>query len=380
MRIVYRAIMQSIRPYLDATATVADAEAFIAAHPELTARLNTTTRQHRTNTRMRLRTVYSAEVVAVLVPQVPFGRPKVYVGTWQIITQPVRELIIAQVCAGRDLETLAAADWTPQMAADAADIVVAHYPNSSSAHIALGKLRACLGVVGVAREIIAKTLRPETAKRHNEACELARVARIGVGIEIPECFQRVSDLRDRLEAFVASDPATSVADAATAADMLVALSARPGESETLKIGERGAVQGVLKKKNRENLYNLVSAVGVELAEATLRRWKCAPADQRKAAMLALSPLCASWNLQRRDLRAIGAMLAVRAAVADGRVQNDGQARELHAAALRHDPAPQPAAVNYARVNDPTMAMAARIADLSPAMLAAVEAILTAAGV
>jgi len=161
-------------------------------------------------------------------------------------------------------------------------------------------------------------------------------------------------------------------DAQTAADIMVALTARPGEVASIDVGERGGIRGAtivaLKKRYADNepVFAVAGALGIPLTVRFVDAWSHSTVRSRNAALRGLPALCASWGLQKRDLRALGASLAVRAEVLAGNVGNDGQARDAHRAALRHgDPGRhRPAAENYARVNDPTAQLCAQLAELS----------------
>ena len=223
--------------------------------------------------------------------------------------------------------------------------------------------------------IIGATLREEVTKAKHELGAERLAARIDAGIELPAIYATIAALTERARAFVAAPTATPQ----TAADLLVILSARPGEAETLKIGERGAITGMLKKKaDDDHVYNLVSAIGLQLATQYLEAWRALPQGDRRTAMVGLTRLCANWGLQRRDLRAIGAALALRHELLEGNVANAAQGRVLHAEALRHAPAKKAAAqVHYERVADPTAKVAADLAELGADDLAEVMALIVA---
>jgi hypothetical protein len=133
-----------------------------------------------------------------------------------------------------------------------------------------------------------------------------------------------------------------------------------------------------KKADDDHKYNLVSAVGLQLATQYLEAWRGCPTGDRRTAMTGLTRLCATWGLQRRDLRAIGAALALRHELLEGNVTNSAQGRKLHAEALRHKPAAKAAAqVHYERVADPTSKVAADLAELGADDLAEVMAMIAA---
>ena len=303
---------------------------------------------------------------------------------WGSLSGPARDACLlvfhraaarhASAPQGTELSTKAD-DWTPQNAAIAASAIVEKYPNPTTATLNLGKFRKVLGLIyaplPVPASVIAATLRPDITVEHNRRNEAARAERVARGIEVPQPFERLADIRERVERFVAAPAPT----AQTAADLMVAFAARPGEASSIDIGERGGVRGVtvtaLKKRDKAGapMYAVAGALGEPLAVRFVEAWKASPVKARTKAMRTLPDLCRTWGLQVRDLRALGATLAVRADVLAGRVQNDGQARDAHRSALRHEPpAPgaRPAAEHYARVNDPVALLCAQLAELSTA--------------
>ena len=293
---------------------------------------------------------------------------------WGNLSGPARDTLKAAL---GELSTKAN-DWTPQKAAIAASAIVQKYPNPTSATLNLGGLRKALQMIyaplPVPDAVMKATLRPDLTIEHNRRNEASRAERVARGIEVPQPFERLADIRERVERFV-SAPAVPAAGptAQTAADLMVAFAARPGEASTIDIGERGGIRGVtitaLKKRAGDAMYAVAGALGEPLAVRFVEAWKASPVKARTKAMRALPDLCRSWGLQVRDLRALGATLAVRADVLAGRVQNDGQARDAHREALRHaapGPGARPAAEHYARVNDPVALLCAQLAELSPA--------------
>jgi hypothetical protein len=368
--------MKAIAHLLPNTATVDDARQLFAERPELAAyfaRLRED-RANKSRTRTPLAKVYSDEVVEFLLPKQAAGRPA-YAGAYPLLSAAARSVI--ETAIGSPLDVVV---WTAALASAAADALVVYYPNAGSAAVSLAHLRAGIGkaleldaLAMKGHPIIEATLREEVTKAKNASGAKRLGERIDAGIQLPEPYATLSDLEERARNFVAAPTATPQA----AADLLVILSARPGEAETLKVGERGAVTGMLKKKAGDvTPYNLVSAVGLQLATQYLEAWRALPSGDRRTAMAGLTRLAATWGLQRRDLRAIGAALALRHELLEGNIANAGQARLVHAGALRHAPAKKaPAQDHYARVADPTAAVAAQLAELSPDDLATVKALI-----
>jgi hypothetical protein len=263
------------------------------------------------------------------------------------------------------------AQWTAEAAKAAADAIAARHPNDTTATFNLGKLRGVLRLIylpaAVPDEVRAATLRPERTAAHNAAGAARLGERIAEGVNAPEPFRRIADVRDRVASFVAGETPPS---GQTLADILVSFAARPGEADKLEIGERGAVRGitagVLKKRGKdgEAVYPVVSALGEELAGRLLEAWKRVALRDRLAAKRDLVTLSRGWGIVPRDLRAIGAALAVRAAVLAGDAGNVGQQREALRGALRHKPDRAQAREHYERVNDPMAQICAQFAELS----------------
>ena len=85
----------------------------------------------------------------------------------------------------------------------------------------------------------------------------------------------------------------------------------------------------------------------------------------------------SWGIQRRDLRAIGAHLAVRGVILAGNAYNTVQVDDARRAALRHaGPNIRPAVDRYARVVDPIAQLSAQLAELNMTQLDQVRALVS----
>ena len=376
--------MNVIAHLLPAIATVEDAQRIFTENPLVAAHFERLglDRANKARSRVPLAKVYSEEVVAFLLPKKAAGRPA-YVGSFNLMTAPARTLVTEAL--GQPLEDVT---WTAETASRAADALVVRYLNPGSACAALGHLRLGIGqVLGLdaaamaLSPIIAAAKREDVTKAKHELGAERLAKRIDEGIELPAVYATIASLTDRARAFVAAPAATPQ----SAADLLVIFSARPGEAETLKIGERGAVTGKLtmtgmlkKKADDTNIYNLLSAIGEQPAVQYLEAWRGLPSGDRRMAMTGLTRLTANWGLQRRDLRAIGAALALRHELLEGNVANAAQGRVLHAEALRHAPAKKAAAqVHYERVADPMVKVAADLAELGADDLAEIMALIAA---
>ena len=257
--------------------------------------------------------------------------------------------------------------WTPENANTAADFIAAKYAGGLTSQVlALSGLRKSLLALGVDRAILDWTRRAELTTEFNARNEARRNERIAEGINVPVPYLSIDGLKGRAQAFI--DAKDAEVSGQNAADFMVIFSARPGEVNTLDLGPSGGVTGVLKKRGPDNyrVYPIVSSVGMELAEGYIKAWKARPLRARTVAIANARALVAEWipGGQLRDLRAIGAALAVRAQVAAGEVPNVGLQREVHRQALRHEPVRAGAQANYDRVNDPVDQLCEQMRQLS----------------
>jgi hypothetical protein len=369
--------MNTISQYLPSTATVEDARQLLDNRPDLYAYFERLRhdRSNKTKFRAPLERIYSPEVVGFLLPKLTGGRVA-YEGVFPLLTSTARTAIVNAL--GTPISEVV---WTPETASQAANAIVATYPNATSAAMSLKYLRAsigeALGLDAAAAKLdptILATRRLEVTTIHNKNGALRLEARIAAGIAIPPLYERLALLEERARAFIAAPAATAQA----AADLLVIFSARPGEAETLRVGTQGGLVGVLKKRgmDADTQYNIVSALSEPLAVSYLEAWRGLSPTDKRAAMAALTRLAATWGLQRRDLRAVGAALALRHELLAGSVHNAAEGRAAHAAALRHAiPDRAPAQQHYERVADPTAKLAAEIAELPADAMAAVLALI-----
>lgn len=311
----------------------------------------------------------SAQVSAIL-PRGSAGRPKGQGRPFPGLSAAARGAVSEAL--GLDEFPTSLAGWSPESVDAAASAIVEHYENHNSAASALTSYRNGLRGIGAPVSLLDVSQRPELSAIRNLEGDHRTAERAAEGLEPPEPFRTIRGLLERVTDYIAQG-ATWIPDGQAAADLLVTLSARPGEAETLKIGERGGVTGVLKKKTAGESYPIVSALGADNARALLSAWKRAPAKTRGRAMRELQTLTRLWGIQRRDLRAIGAHLAGRAAQISGGAMNPTQLRSTVIGALRH--APITCAVeHYTRVNDPTPSLSAKFAEMSPEKQAQVLAL------
>jgi hypothetical protein len=155
---------------------------------------------------------------------------------------------------------------------------------------------------------------------------------------------------ERIDAFIAGENSPT---AMTAADLMVALSCRPGEVSTLQIGQHGKVMGVLKKRNEDinKEYNLISAIGLEKATQFLDKWRSFPSEQQRYAMNQLKHFVSSMKIQMRHLRMIGAFLSAKVAQENGEIKNEAQLRNHYIKTLRHNEPRMAAVDHYLKINN-----------------------------
>jgi len=237
--------------------------------------------------------------------------------------------------------------WDVDTAREVSNQLVQSYSNSSSAANVLAQLRAGLRDLGVPQLSIDATFHPEVTATHNLEIEVSRKRRMETGLDIPEPFRDVQTISARIvdQCHTGAPPT-----AQTAADLLVTFSARPGEAETLELGPADGLVGALKKRGKEDEFPIVSAIDIDQARAFLKYWREQSSLDRIKAMTDLSSLVKTWGVLRKDLRAIGAHLAVRVRAP----ANVGQAEDIRVAALRQAPPMKRAVDHYTHVNDESM--------------------------
>ena len=245
------------------------------------------------------------------------------------------------------------------------------YKNPNTFCNALTNFRYTLKALNVSPEALKASERKDIWASRNATLNARKIVADETPLVVPSPFATVAALTRRVNGYLAYPDGWCNGQAA--ADFLVALSARPGEVETLELGEFGGVTGVLKKRDKANAYNLVSAIGTETAEKFLSLWKSTDIGTRRAAMRQLDPLVQGWGMRRKDLRKIGAHLAVRVAARDGCVRTAGDARLVRQAALRHDPFQAPVDY-YTGVVDPVARLTALMSELSSGQIARLEAL------
>lgn len=247
----------------------------------------------------------------------------------------------------------------------AADVIGDTFPNAATQTSYLGKLRKALVDTGASAEAVAATYRPDVTRVHNENIRTGQLARTTAGLAVPPAYTSIKELATRAESFIADN--ASVEPGQAAADFLVIFSARPGEADTLTLGPRGGVKGALKKRGDDDEWPIVSALGEATARRYMEAWQAQTMTWRSKAMTDMRALAASWAIQPRDLRAIGAHLAATLAATQA-PQTAGAARNVQAAALRHGaPGSTPAAAptdHYTRVLDPAAMLCAKLTLLS----------------
>lgn len=193
-----------------------------------------------------------------------------------------------------------------------ADALVAYYGSATNSGLmALTKFRKALRELDVSSRILRASKKAVMTAEHNSAQEFRRAVRVAIA-NTPQQYESICILKKR----IIVDPSTLSVE--TAADVHVVFSARPGEVDKIFLGSNGAVKGVL-KKGGEAEYEIVSAIGGQLARRFLTTYRDQPQALRSVAIRELARYVKEiLGLDTvGDLRKIGAALAVRAAELDG---------------------------------------------------------------
>ena len=294
---------------------------------------------------------YNSEIANYLIPAKKRGTKVGEKNIWSPMGENLTVFLNGKnLFGGVNLLDTTVAMWTNEAVKKASEAIIEYYENPHSKANYLSTFRKVLKALGVANEIIAHSAQPEITREHNEKMANRQLELIETGVDLPDAYKNIDDLISRIDAYLASNEKPN---GQVAADLLVALSARPSESETLKVGEHGKVSGVLKKKSDDltKEYNLITAVGIDRAEAFLNKWRGLLQEDRTAAMSQLKKLVNVMGIQRRHLRMIGAHLATKEARKLGVIKNDAQERLYHAEALRHEPHKMAAQDHYTKIND-----------------------------
>jgi hypothetical protein len=360
-------MLKSIYTLVSKDSSPADAE--LAVEP-MRERISGQSYGYISSLRSRMRGAgFDPEVVDTVFPKAS-GRKAHPKGPWSAVTGGTRRAI--EEALGSDVEQF---PWDAGSAMVAAEAVVEHFKNPSSASSQLSRFRKVLRDLDVPAEVVSATFRPKVTTASNNLAETARAAAAESPITPPDEFQRIADLRERVDGYLrATTPKPS---AQMVADLMVSLSARPTEINTLNIGPGGGLLGVLKKRGDVDVeMPIVSAIGSDDAAKFLTLWRGMPKRTAQKAVRDLKALTDSWGINPKDLRAIGSDLAVRMAELSGEAASSGQAREVQVAALRHKAPTKAAAVDYYnRVDDGTQGMAAKLAEADPATLQKIQALL-----
>lgn len=371
--------MQRLATFASPRMTAAELAAAIQERPAFREYLDNSETGFRSKTRTRmLNAGYSPDKVDVVIPIYKSGpRSGRDLGqTFRGLSGPARTAIADALklkAFPLDVST-----WSdPETVNRATDTIVGLYSNPSSASYALTAFRGGLDDLGVPEAIRRVSARPDVSRAHQAKMDLAREEKESTGFESPPEYSRIADLVERVERYV-SEGKQWVPDGLAVADFSVAFSARRGELGTLSLGSRGGIQGALKKRGRHEEYHLVTAIGRDLALKFLEIWRQLTQAAKRHAMQALDIQLAKWNIHHRDLRAIGATLALRAAQIEGGADTLTRSRDVQIGALRHEPRQTQAVDHYGRVVTPHAQLAAQIAELSDEKIAAIMAIVNAA--
>ena len=152
--------MIDVRKFIAAvppTATAEEGAQYLEDNPELVARI--ANRHATTQSRGRLlmkEQRYPLHLIATLLPTTSPGA-----ATWRGFTKPVRDAVEKAV---GDVDE----KWSIPMASAAADVIVAHYANPSTAAKTLAHLRAILRNKEHGDDVIYATIRPKVSAAHNK--------------------------------------------------------------------------------------------------------------------------------------------------------------------------------------------------------------------
>ena len=331
--------MLIVKHLMPVGATVDDAH-HAMAQPEVAEKLGKIGTNQKSATKSRMKAVWGPEIAEIFLPAASRpGRPKIAAeakSVWHTLAQgllkDMADALEVDMPLSEDKEF-----WTEETASLASDALHARYANPHSAVVNATKFRNILKGLGVDAKVLDVTKRADVTIVHNAQSEVRSEDLQKEGINMPDEYKNIRDLKERAEAFV-SEPHDWRPTSQNAADFIVIMTARPTEAdESFQPGPTGGVIGVLKKRTATNEeYPIVSAVGTELARRYLISWRARDPLAVKAAMNALVIRAKKdWGLTRPKLRAIGAELAVRAAKESGEIANSGQERAFRDIALKH---------------------------------------------
>lgn len=251
--------------------------------------------------------------------------------------------------------------WNPSRISSSANAIASEYDGHLESIVCnLSKFRNFLSGCGLTRnEYLSSYLPDITAERRALRGETTK-ARGMKGIGLPEPFEKISDLTDRVEEYLSEDRPEITPN--LLADLMVALCLRPGEIYTVFPTSYG-ISGILKKRDRTGeSYPIISAIGKDLATRFLELWSNVPFSLKQAADSELDYLLDEWGIKKRDLRAIGCNLAIRASSMNYPTTMYRN-KSVGVSALRHAVPSHSSFDHYSRVVDPYISIAAEIAEL-----------------
>jgi hypothetical protein len=259
----------------------------------------------------------------------------------------------------------------PENARAAADALVRRHKSVHTQANKLSHLRnwikACPYIDTSTREspgqaVIAATFRPEITTAKNNDCHRRLLERAEEGMEIPEPWTAtdgqtaVQKLCERIRGWDAEPEESLREDPLALADVMVGLSARPGEMSCLRLHvdpehepPRYYCSGVLKKRTQEaadKMWPLLT--GVRGCQAQLvdlfQAYRSQPEDEQSRQLEATRYwLDTEYGLSLKQLRVIGSELAVEASGA----RTDTARQLARRTALRHEaPQREAAAMHY----------------------------------
>jgi len=367
--------MERIRRTVAPDDTAETAAESLAGNASTVEHLAALSRNHRSNLRAQMkRDGYSNAVIETVLPRLPNYRGVAQPRTGPFtkipgpLAGPAREAIAAAV--GLTLAQLDALpdfkNWTREMAAAGSQAVTDLYPRNLFTRMTmLSRWRAALRE-GEAPEDV----RDAAAPAPELAAEFKAVTRDHLDEQtaraegVPEEFSTVRRLRTIAEEFIAGAPLAPLHVVA----LQVIFAARPGEVDRITVGPRGGLPpringGILKKKDAAQSFEIVSALGADLAANYLDAYNSRSASEKARAAKGVPDLLRAWGVTGHAPRKWGAFLATRAAALEGRGNTAAALEDVRRGALRHArPDKEPATRHYAGVFDPAHQLGAQVAE------------------
>ena len=250
-------------------------------------------------------------------------------------------------------------NWTIDITNQVSNIIIKNYKNPTTSTLILGKLRKELKLINCNNTIINLTKRPLITVKHNEISTQSIIERRKAGIDIPNDFYNLTELKNRVISYIESQSnEDELITPAFIVDLLIILVARPTELLTLQINENNKLIGILKKRGNNKEWDFPNIIGIDLGISFLTLWnKISIENKKKYIKPLLNYTKQKYNLQPRDFRAIGAELSVIAAekssIQDNISHNTSYNDNIRILSLRHETPKLRPVDCYNRVNRQT---------------------------